>query len=196
MSQEPEIEDIPHVDLADELAAPTPKVTFQTDDSFEEEDTVDEDLPGGDSSGDNDADDDYQEDEVKPLGKAEARALAKQLVDDFSALQKTALAGFVYPNTILKKGDFTLEKEYKQGSRSVAHDAAKSRVDEYEHMVSTLPFTREEKDQIAKPLSAVILKYQTMVKMGPEFSLVLAVFLVMLPRLEPMLANLFSPKKP
>lgn len=191
MANEPEIEDIPHVDLTEELAAPTPKVTYQLDDSFEDEE---KDEAGDDGPG-IDFDDDDQEDEVKPLSKADARSLAKQLVDDLSALQKTALAGFVYPNTILRKGDFTLEKESRNGIFSPEHAAAKERMAEYEHKLAELPFTKEEKEQIAKPLAAVILKYQSMMKISAEFSLVLAVFLVMLPRLEPLLSNLFSPKK-
>ncbi|MBO0930350.1 hypothetical protein [Fibrella aquatilis] len=139
-----------------------------------------------------------------PKTRSFYRRQATQFVRTFDVAQKTVLASFVYPRTMLEPGDRALVSEYrtryKTAKRSnrlevpVEGDPLWDALRRYEQLdaaVGELPLTDDEKADLVAPLTDVLEKHQKKA-LTPEWALVVAVFLVMLPRLEPLFPNLFS----
>ncbi|MBO0946988.1 hypothetical protein [Fibrella forsythiae] len=132
------------------------------------------------------------------------RRQATQFVKTFNVAQKTVLSSVVYPKTILEPGDKQLVADYrvKYKTRSKSnkleipaegdelYDALR-RYEQLDQAISELPLSAEEQADLIAPLTDVLEKHQQKA-LTPEWALVVAVFLVMLPRLEPVFPKLFS----
>jgi hypothetical protein len=130
-----------------------------------------------------------------------AKSTAKTWTKWLSSLMRFTFPYF-YKRTILAKGDVEKMKVFvdqhkgmseKQMEDAINNDqemfSVNTRFDRYLKAIDSVKFTDEEMDYIAEPLSDLIIKYRHL-QLGPEWSLVLAVAIVMLPRFEPMFPGL------
>lgn len=132
------------------------------------------------------------------------RRQAKQFVKTFDVAQKTVLGSIVYPKAILEPGDRELVADYRVKYKTSRksnrleipakgdelYDALQ-RYEKLDQACSELPLTPEEQADLIAPLTDVLEKHERKA-LTPEWALVVAVFLVMLPRLEPMFPKLFA----
>ena len=169
-------------------------INDQVSDNFDLDDQLDKDTQGAGTFSDPGDPDDYTlEDEDQPIKTlSECRRDAKAAVDLMDGLQTTVLKRYVYPKTILEKGDKDkLRRYFDENERSEDVFEAHKRYLKLVEYSEALPFEKEDKERIIKPLSRIIHKYQTKT-LSPEWTLVLAVLIVMLPRLQPLFPSIFS----
>lgn len=168
-------------------------INEQVSDNFDLDNQLDKDTQGADTFSDTGDPEDYTEDEDQPLKTlSECRRDAKAAVDLVDGLQTTVLKRYVYPKTILVKGDKDkLRRYFDENERSEDVFDAYKRYQKLVEYSEALPFDKEDKERIIKPLSRIIQKYQTKA-LSPEWTLVLAVLIVMLPRLQPLFPSIFS----
>ncbi|MEZ0610458.1 hypothetical protein ACAW74_18230 [Fibrella sp. WM1] len=143
-------------------------------------------------------------DEPQPKGRAFFRRQATQLVRTFDVAQKTLLRSWVYPRTILEPGDRELVTEYRTRAKAAKKTKqlqlpdqdddlwnALNRYEQLDKACEELPLTDDEKADLIAPLADVLEKHQKGA-LSPEMALLLAVAMIMLPRLEPVFPKLFS----
>lgn len=147
------------------------------------------------------ADDQIQEPDRPPMGANEAKVSARWYIKAFNLVQKTILKP-IYRSRLLQEGDI---EKVREASKRAKEAGAKhiqdlyaegdpmydvcARFDRYLDAVNDLPLTKDEQSELLEPLAAVIEKYRWM-QMGPEGQLLLAVFVIMAPRLEPALPGI------
>lgn len=185
------------IDLEKELDQETEST--QTGSDFEP------DLGPAPSADDFDMDEDWPvEDEPEPTQQDQSRftpdylrKTANRWVRAFDSLQR-ALIRPLYKKTILHEGDeakakaWTRKYEETGGKMQdiIAGDwETKERLDRYTKAMESLPLSDDEREAIAEPLSELIEKYKHL-QMSPEWALVFAVAIVMLPRLEPVFPSI------
>jgi hypothetical protein len=128
---------------------------------------------------------------------------AARMVKAFSSLLKVG-AKKVYKKSVLKPGDIEemselkkrIELSGKPQDRAIADAVSDNdklyhvfkRFEEYDRLVKEAPLTEEEQEILIEPLSEVIEKHKFL-QAGPEAALLMAVLIIMLPRLEPMFPN-------
>ncbi len=130
-----------------------------------------------------------------------AKATANTWVKWFNSFMKLSFPWF-YKKTILEKGDEKKMADFvrlhrgkteKEMQDIISNDdnlwPVQNRFDRYLKAMEAAPLSSEEMEFIAEPLSELIIKYRWM-QLGPEWSLVIAVLLIMLPRLEPVIPGL------
>lgn len=122
---------------------------------------------------------------------------AQRWVKAFDHLQR-GIMRTMYRKTMLKDGDADKAKQWarqyeKSGGKMediINGDwETKERLDKYTEALKELPFTEADREAIAEPLSELIEKYKHL-QLSPEWALVFAVSIVMLPRIEPIMPNL------
>jgi hypothetical protein len=181
-----DLDDLPEIDLAAELEADTPELASSgIEDSFEEETNTEEDEPG--------LNDDQGQDD-RPKSKADSRAEAKMIVNTFDLLQLNIFQYAVYPNVILKAGDYQKVERSKQGKSYVIDEETQAAIDrwvEFEAKCKELPLNRDEKDRIIDPLSKVLHKWNK-IEVSPEMTLIFVIGLILLPRLQPVFPLMFK----
>lgn len=128
----------------------------------------------------------------------DTRKSARRYIEFVDNLQKPLLVS-AYRKTILHPGDESLMESYeleraKRGKYSV-EDAvsendelyhAMTRAREFMQLCDSAPFTNDEKESLTGPLAEVLQKHQAM-HLTPEMALLLAVAMVMLPRVAPLI---------
>lgn len=130
-----------------------------------------------------------------------AKSTAHTWVKWFNSLMKMSFPWF-YEKTVLRKGDKekmsdfvarNKDKSEVEMSYLSATDPemrpVTNRFERYAKACEQVPLSEDEMNMIAEPLSELIIKYKAM-QLGPEWSLVIAVFIVMLPRFEPLMPGL------
>lgn len=142
-----------------------------------------------------------QEDPDPTITQDKASSMARSWVKMFSSLMKLVFKP-IYKKTILAKGDIEKMEAFRQKNAGMSekqmeealhseHDLypVANRFDRFMKAVEDLPLDQDEIDSIANPLSEVIVKYRKL-QLGPEWMLLFAVCLVMVPRLSPMMPDL------
>lgn len=188
-----------NVNLLDELEEATKPV-----DEFKPETEIDQEIDSDDFEETvDDVPETAQDDPVISAGGF--KRMAKRWIQTFNVFQKTLLKPS-YQRTILEKGDIEKMRSYRKDAElskcditDIYHENEESyhvieRFDKYMKAVEDLPLTQEEIDDLTEPLSEVIQKYNSM-QVGPEGQLLLAVLVIMLPRVEPVfpsIAKLFN----
>jgi hypothetical protein len=137
----------------------------------------------------------------EPFTEDKAKSMAGTWVKWFNSVLKLSFPWF-YRKTILAKGDEEKMAAFVRKNRgkteremqdAISNDdtlwPVQTRFDRYMKALEAAPLSEEEMQFISEPLSELIIKYRWM-QLGPEWSLVIAVFLVMLPRLEPVIPGL------
>lgn len=139
----------------------------------------------------------------EPFTSDKAMGTARTWVKWFNSAMKMFMP-WLYRKSVLEEGDQErmgawVRDQKRQGrseremEEAISSDSSmwpvKNRFDRYLKACEEVPLNAEEMEMIAEPLSQLIIKYKTL-QLGPEWSLVIAVFIVMLPRFEPMLKNL------
>lgn len=138
---------------------------------------------------------------VSPYTADKALKTARSWVRSFSKLLKMIFKP-VYRGTVLAKGDIEKMQEFRNKNRGLSetqmeealhsqHDLypVANRFDKYLKAVESIELEQDEIDAIAEPLSECIIKYRSL-QLGPEWMLLFAVAMVMLPRLTPMMPDL------
>jgi hypothetical protein len=136
-----------------------------------------------------------------PITPEKAKAMAKTWTKWFNGAIKWSFPWF-YRKTILQKGDQEkmtafisenrgLSENELNAAINVSHELypVKNRIERYLDAKEGLAFTEEEIGFIAEPLSDLIIKYKHL-QLTPEWSLVIAVCIVMAPRFEPMMPDM------
>lgn len=139
--------------------------------------------------------------EAIPYTTDKALKTARSWVRSFSKLLKMIFKP-VYRGTVLAKGDIEKMQEFRNKNRGLSetqmeealhsqHDLypVANRFDKYLKAVESIELEQDEIDAIAEPLSECIIKYRNL-QLGPEWMLLFAVAMVMLPRLTPMIPDL------
>lgn len=129
---------------------------------------------------------------------ADAKKSARRLIDFVDNLQKPLLVN-AYKSTVLLDGDYEKVQEYHKQreargkfsfQEAITEDDAfydvSKRFEEYMELVKAAPFTDDEKDSLSGPLAEVLEKH-TAFQLTPEVALLLAVAMVMLPRVAPLI---------
>jgi hypothetical protein len=130
-----------------------------------------------------------------------AKSTAQTWIKWFNSLMKMGFP-YLYKKSVLKKGDQEKMAEFvrthagqseKQMEEAISSDdnlwPVKNRFDKYIKACDEIPLSQEEIEYIAEPLSELIIKYKFM-QLSPEWSLVIAVLIVMLPRFEPLMPGI------
>jgi len=130
-----------------------------------------------------------------------AKGMAQTWLKWLNSLMKIGFPYF-YRSTVLAKGDQERMAAFvrshaghseKQMEEAISSDnemwPVKTRFDRYLKACEEVPLSQEEIDYIAEPLSELIVKYRFL-QLSPEWSLVIAVLIVMMPRFEPMIPGL------
>ncbi len=140
-----------------------------------------------------------EEPAVEPVANPEdARKSARRWIDFLDNLQKPALIAS-YRNTILRPGDEARMDAYEQEraarGRYSIEDAVTddkdfyhvlARAKEFAELCDRAAFTDDEKQSLTDPLAEVLEKHQRL-QLSPEVALLLAVAMVMLPRVAPLI---------
>lgn len=140
----------------------------------------------------------FEEEPVKVVNPEDARKSARRIINFIDNLQKPFLTS-VYKKTVLFEGDYEKvqqfhEEKAKRGTYSFQdaitedndfYDVSK-RFEEYMDLVKAAPFTEDEKDSLTGPLAEVLEKHSQF-QLSPEMALLLAVAMVMLPRVAPLI---------
>lgn len=150
-----------------------------------------------------DLDDDDAEDEPAAPSKSVLKKSATRIVKAFSSVVKL-LAKKVYPAKILEPGDGELHAQIRAqvdaAPKSQKTDVFNSLIAQpeaaemYERFlacqsaIEAAPLDQEEIEAIAEPLSDCLEKWKA--APGPETALIIAVLVVMLPRIEPLFPGL------
>jgi hypothetical protein len=138
---------------------------------------------------------------TEPEERKSIRAVAKTYAKWFSHGLKL-LAKFIYPAKLLKEGDPETIGTFKEAlaaqpprkqddffNQSLEENPelgfALRRMERVQSLIDESPLTEEEMEILIDPLVGVIQKYQWM-QVGPEAELVIALFLIMTPRIEPL----------
>jgi|GEM_PF-3353140 len=184
------------IDLEKELDKSTEEINtapdFEEAEPEENEDDFEEDY-----SALMDEDGDMDESAPEPTHTKEyIKKTADRLVSAFDILQR-AIMKPLYKKTMLRPGDADKAKKWARERENgqkiediVAGDYdTKERLDAYVKALETLPLSDDDKEAIADPLSELVEKYRHL-QLSPEWALVFAVGIVMLPRLEPLLPNM------
>jgi len=180
------------------MARPTEQVNEHFDDSEAAPDP--EDFEEGFDQGD-----EFEEEpQADPApNKQFWRAQAKMYINAFNTLQQSVLSNYVYPKSILEPTDrrkFNRFKEKTKGRRKddiIIDDDIQSVLDRYAELdaqIGKLPFTGDEKETLTAPLSDLLEKHQQG-KLSPEVALIIAVSIVMIPRLAPGLPLVLGKQK-
>lgn len=132
-----------------------------------------------------------------------AKSTAQTWIKWFNSLMKMGFP-YLYKKSVLKKGDQEKMNEFvrtqkaagqseRQMEEAISSDnelwPVKNRFDKYLKACDEIPLSQDEIDYIAEPLSELIIKYKFM-QLSPEWSLVIAVLIVMLPRFEPFMPGI------
>lgn len=130
-----------------------------------------------------------------------ARATANTWLKWFNSLLKISFP-YLYKKTVLRPGDqermaqfvrSNAGKSEREMETIISSDdtmwPVKTRFDKYLKACEEIELSQDEINHIAEPLAELIVKYRWM-QLSPEWSLVIAVCIVMLPRFEPMIPNL------
>ena len=149
---------------------------------------------------------DTEEPPAPAMTAKEAGLSATWYIKAFNLFQKTILKP-LYRKRMLQEGDI---EKVREASRKAKNKGAKhiqdlyvegdpmydvcARFDRYMEAIEDLPLTPAEQKELMEPLAAVIEKYKWM-QMGPEGQLLLAVFVIMAPRIEPAMPGLFDKLK-
>lgn len=143
------------------------------------------------------------EDETKVTEEQRAgfRKSARRYIGAFNLFNKLTLPA-VYKNKILKPGDKELITQYRKQKdlnknldleEAVASDdklyQAIKRHEQLHDYIQGIALTKAERQELEEPLAECIEKYKWM-RMGPEGQLLMSVFLIMAPRLEPLFPHL------
>ncbi|MEQ8628095.1 hypothetical protein [Ekhidna sp.] len=185
------------MNLEDELK----KATEEANEVEELEDDFEPSPESFDDEGDfDDFDEPDFDDEAdeEPTFSGDPKKTARRWIKTFNALQKWVLKG-LYKKKILTSEDSEQIRKWKAQHKAnpnvkmedvIEGDAERyERFDRFLTAVEDLPFTEEEIQDIAEPLSELIEKHRRL-QMSPEVALLLAVIIVMLPRLEPILPDM------
>lgn len=154
--------------------------------------------------------DEHFEEEVQPVQpKPEApaptqamiRKMAASWVNKFNTLIRMIFTP-IYKMKILEEGDIEKIAAFRKKNPGLSdakldeaiHNDSEmwpvvNRMDKFMKVVKEVPFTEEEKEDLIEPLAQLIEKYKKL-QLGPEWMLAISVFLVMLPRIEPLFPNI------
>ena len=139
-----------------------------------------------------------EQEPVRVHSAADLKKSAQRWIDFIDNLQKPALVAS-YRRTILQPGDEERMSRYEQeraarGKYSI-QDAVSDdsdfyhileRAREYGELCDKAAFTTDEKESLAGPLAEVLEKHSRL-QLSPEMALLLAVAMVMLPRVAPLI---------
>jgi hypothetical protein len=185
------VEDLPKVEVKPEEPAPKPELN--PEDFGSESETVTDPPPGGEPG--------------EPKKPVNFKKIASGFVKFFNSLLKIG-AKRLYPEVILKPEDPAIlvdlktrtemipdrDKEAFLASELESKDTLRyawNRLSRVEELIAAAPLTEDEKEMLIDPLADVIEKYRWM-QVGPEANLLLAVIVVMAPRIEPLFPGLMS----
>lgn len=134
---------------------------------------------------------------------ASLKTMALRIVKAFNVVQKRTFLP-LYKKRILQSGDEDVAANWlnvqetnknfdweQTVTKNPENYAIYKRVSKFQQLCEELPLTEDEINDIADPLAEVMEKRESL-RMSPEGALALAVFLVMLPRIEPILPGLGS----
>ena len=137
----------------------------------------------------------YSEEDEEPGYAPDPKVSARRWIKAINVLQKGILRR-MYKKKILNEGDDEKVRKWKRDHQinpnarieDVLEGDAETfdRVDRFMKAVEELPFTEDDINDMAEPLSEVIQKYKRL-QMSPELALVISVMIVMLPRIEPVM---------
>lgn len=181
-------------DLAKELEEPTEEIIEAQDfeesepesnaDDFENFETEIEDID--------------PEDEPPKAKKFNAKKIAYYWIRSFNIIQKRVMKS-LYKKTILQKGDQeAVERNIQQEDAGIVIGEPekgtpeyfqRQRMEKFLKYCEAAPFTDDEVEMLVDPLAQVVEKYKAL-QLTPEGQLALAVFFVMLPRLDPLFPSL------
>ncbi|MEL6558340.1 MAG: hypothetical protein AAFQ94_09160 [Bacteroidota bacterium] len=186
------------IDLIDELNEATKPV-----EEFKPDAEIDQEIDSEDFDETPELDEPVIDEPVTSPGGF--KRMAKRWIKTFNVFQKTLLKP-AYKKSMLQTGDIDKMAKYKEHAESTKKDVTDiyhshegsyevfQRFERYARAVEDLPLTQEEIDDLTEPLAEVIQKYSYM-QVGPEGQLLLAVLVIMLPRIEPVfpsITKLFS----
>jgi hypothetical protein len=178
-------------DFAPEASEALENDSLQTDsDDFEEDDDYGQAL-------------DQEEPEVKVQTPEMVLASARRIIKFVNKAQKPFLVK-AYRSKHLKEGDeevikdqkisgvFDNEHRYQQElERNPEFKSICKRFNYYTELIEGIEFTDDEQQSLEEPLAEVLAKWNKF-QMTPEMALLMAVAMVMLPRIEPLFPRLFN----
>lgn len=139
--------------------------------------------------------------EVKNWTPDQAKSTAISWVKKFSSIMKMVFTP-LYRKTILAPGDAekmqnfvrenrALSEKEKESAMHSDHELSKvaDRFDKYIKACEDIPLNADEIEDLAQPLSELIIKYRNL-QLGPEWMLVIAAGFITLPRLAPLMPDM------
>lgn len=139
--------------------------------------------------------------DVKVYTSDQAKATAISWVKKFSSIMKIIFAP-LYRKTILAPGDEEKMREFVNKNKALSekekeaaihsdHELSKvaDRFDKYVKAIDDIPLNADEIEDLAQPLSELIIKYKNL-QLGPEWTLAIAAGFITLPRLAPLMPDL------
>lgn len=139
--------------------------------------------------------------EEPAISASQAQSVAMMWVKRFSSFMKIVFTP-IYKKTILVKGDIEKMRDFTKANAGKSeremetiihsdHELAPvaNRFERYVKAVDEIPLDKDEMEELAKPLSELIIKYKAM-QLSPEWMLVIAIGFAMLPRLAHLMPDL------
>lgn len=139
--------------------------------------------------------------EIKTYTPDQAKATAISWVKKFSSIMKIIFAP-LYRKTILAPGDEEKMRDFVRKNQSLSekdkeaaihsdHELSKvaDRFDKYVKAIDDIPLNADEIEDLAQPLSELIIKYKNL-QLGPEWTLAIAAGFITLPRLATLMPDL------
>lgn len=139
--------------------------------------------------------------EVKNWTPDQAKTTAISWVKRFSSVMKIIFTP-LYRKTILAPGDAekmqnfvrankALNEKEKEAAMHSDHELSKvaDRFDKYIKACEDIPLNADEIEDLAQPLSELIIKYKNL-QLGPEWMLAIAAGFITLPRLAPLMPDM------
>lgn len=171
---------------------------LELDPENEQPDELNESSPGGEKP----------PGEVPKKPSRSFKKIATSFVKTFESVVLKMGAKWAYPQILLKEGDAELvvdfrerlkvvpEREQNSFSANILLEnndlrSALTRVEKAMDCIHNAPLSKDEFDMLVDPLAEVIEKYKWM-QVGPEANLLLAVIIIMIPRVEPLFPGLMS----
>ena len=192
----------PPVDLIAEMARPTDQVADAVDPDEAQPDPNDFDEGYSQAGLGDDPDGDLPPPDPAP-NKSFWRSQARMWVNAFNTLQQSVLGSYVYPKAILEPADRRKLNRFKEKSKGKRKEdlfldddiqAVLDRYAELDSQIGKLPFSADEKETLTAPLADLLAKHQQG-KLSPEVALLIAVSIVMIPRLAPGLPLVLGKQK-
>jgi hypothetical protein len=136
-----------------------------------------------------------------PVSRADIERMAASWIDKADVFQRMCFKP-TYTWALLEKGDLEAFKEFerknsgmtdKEISDAISNDdkmwSISQRMKKCAAAIEKVPYTKEEKEDLLKPMADLIEKYKKL-QLGPEWMLLISLFFIMLPRVEPFMPDI------